>query len=245
MCQSKSRRSRRSLFHELWLSRSHMGFLRPNGMLGSALLAAAALVVVGTPTVSRAEDKDVIVINGATQPVPVTVQGTPSITGSVAISGTPSVNVANTPSVQVTNTPTVALAPGSAVELTPAEPYQVGLVCLATNVQVCQQDHPSLVPAGKRFVVETVSGGAHANIGDEITTFNLYSSTGRVQGTFNFIGKATRTDSFYTYSILDTRQVRIYIDGGTTVGLGASVSGNSTTDISASMRLSGYLVPMP
>lgn len=51
-----------------------MNFRTPS--LRGTLLALAVVVAVGTPTVSGAADKDVVVTNDATQPVPVTVQGT-------------------------------------------------------------------------------------------------------------------------------------------------------------------------
>jgi hypothetical protein len=72
-------------------------------------IAAAGFTLIGLITVATADAAgpdpgvNVIVNNPTSQPVPVTLQGTGSITGSVTVTNTPSVTVTNTPNVTVVN----------------------------------------------------------------------------------------------------------------------------------------------
>jgi hypothetical protein len=72
-------------------------------------IAAAGFTLIGLITVATADAAgpdpglNVVVNNPTSQPVPVTLQGTGSITGSVTVTNTPSVTVTNTPNVTVAN----------------------------------------------------------------------------------------------------------------------------------------------
>jgi hypothetical protein len=69
-------------------------------MLAAVLLAAApGAQAAGPPTFG------VNVVNPATAPVPVTIQGTGIVTGNVAVTNTPSVNVANEVSARIVAMP--------------------------------------------------------------------------------------------------------------------------------------------
>jgi type VI secretion system secreted protein Hcp len=83
-------------------------------------LTAAALIASATAAPASAGDKDVVVVNGATNPVPVQTQGTVAVTGGVNVLNTPSVNVANVPAVQ--------LAPGATVSASQGGPWAVSVV---------------------------------------------------------------------------------------------------------------------
>src|SRR5215467_12524998 len=69
-------------------------------MIAMSLLAACVFLTVSAigqvkPT------QNVLVVNGAGQPVPTAAQGTTNVAGTVSIGNTPNVNVANTPSVNL------------------------------------------------------------------------------------------------------------------------------------------------
>jgi len=81
------------------------------------ILILGALALVAS---AEAADtiKDVRVINTAIEPVPVAVQGTASVSGSVGVTSMPNVNLAPGASVGVTSMPNVNLAPGASVGVT-------------------------------------------------------------------------------------------------------------------------------
>jgi hypothetical protein len=62
--------------------------------------------------------QNVVVVNGAGQPVPTTAQGTTNVAGTVNVGNSPNVNVANTPNVNVANTPSVNVTNTPTVQLT-------------------------------------------------------------------------------------------------------------------------------
>jgi hypothetical protein len=141
--------------------------------------------------------KDVLVVNAANQPVPVS--------GNVAIGGTANVNVINAPNVNVASLPAVQLATGTSVGISgtpnvnvanqPTVSIAPGSVLAVSNGDALQPVLTSgklfvvdgkagaagtifTVPDGKRFVLEDVSGSAimpagqsvnSIQIGDEVT----------------------------------------------------------------------------
>jgi hypothetical protein len=81
--------------------------------VASARAAALALLAALVPTVRAAPpDKDVVVVNGAANPIPVKTQGTVAVTGGVS----------------VVNTPSVQLAPGTAVGATQNGAWAVSIL---------------------------------------------------------------------------------------------------------------------
>jgi hypothetical protein len=140
--------------------------------LGLSMLDSAPAGAGPTPGPPQ---QDVTVVNGATNPVPVAAQGTTTVAGTVNIGNTPTVALAGTPSVTVSGTPTVALAGPTTVTLAPG-----GSVAVGNTVVVRDSDNPGrngvsflisaggynasgqpgqlyTVPAGKRFVLESIS----------------------------------------------------------------------------------------
>lgn len=77
--------------------------------LGAVVLLVALAILTPATSYSQAprggpQPSDVRVINDATEPVPTVAQGTTSVSGTVAISGTPSVAISGTPSVSLART---------------------------------------------------------------------------------------------------------------------------------------------
>ncbi len=176
----------------------------------------------------------VTVINTSANPVPTTLVGTSSISGTVVISNVPTENaqqsgawnvgILGTPSVSLVGTPVVSLAAGGGVSVANAvdgsgNPIPL-LIRDADNparqpfITTCQGLTPmsannlgtcsfTTVPAGKRFVVETATGGCQAPSGSKLFqlaagVFNSTSGreavisllpviTGPFNGTDNFV----------------------------------------------------------
>jgi hypothetical protein len=111
------------------------------GLLLGAGLTAAALA---GPTSAFAIALDVNVVNRAANPVPTTIQGTPS----VSLAGTPTVGVA-----PAANTVKVASSAASPVIVRSArEPFQQFVRAISIDGEQCE---PIKVPVGKRIVIES------------------------------------------------------------------------------------------
>jgi hypothetical protein len=146
------------------------------------------VIVAMLPQRGKADStKDVVVVNGPSQPVPVS--------GSIGVSGTVNANVTNTPNVNVTALPAVQLAPGTSVGISgtpgvnvlnqPTVSLASGTVVGVTNTSALQpvvlntlvplspgqagnNANAFTVPAGKRFVLEDISGSATLPTGQKL-----------------------------------------------------------------------------
>jgi len=100
-----------------------------------ALLIILLACVISVPDASLAASTPVTVTNGATRPIPATIQNTPNVAvpGGVAITNTPSVNVPN--GVEVTNKFVPIIAP-EGVEIFSREP--IAVQGLAPRVEACE-----------------------------------------------------------------------------------------------------------
>jgi hypothetical protein len=134
--------------------------------IAAALVMLAAAVVVVPQRGTADNNKDVLVVNGPNQPVPVKL---PAGT-NVGIDGTPNVNVANTPTVNLAPganvgiTGPLSLAPGTLVDTRivndAAQPLEVQVELRIPAGQLVAQTDAVTVPPGKRFILEDVSGSA-------------------------------------------------------------------------------------
>jgi hypothetical protein len=164
-------------------------------------------------------------------PLSTTVTNTPSVT----ITGTPAVAIAGTPTVQLTGDP----AAGAAIQAqstcpSPCSPTPFADVTLFT------------VPAGKRLVIEHISGFVQLPSGAQaiysIKTAVDASYLGGVQFSEahldHLLGPVTQAGSVFSVS----NSLRLYADAGTAVVFHVAVetAGGSVTYVLAS--LSGYLV---
>jgi hypothetical protein len=210
---------------------------------------------------------------GGPKPQPVTVTNTPlpvSLQGSATVSG--NVNVANTPDVNVANQPTVNLASGTTVGIngTPTvnlgSGATVGIDPSANGVrdvdnparhafqQRVSVDAPQTgvfsegsfqVPSGKRLVIEFISADVAAPGGPPPLVF-IQAIGGGGKSVVNIpLGQADASDPSQTVWTGNTF-TRLYADGGTYVGvLLGSASNAPAGDINMVASISGYLVDMP
>jgi len=175
---------------------------------------------------------DVTVVNSPSSPVPVTINGTSTVTGNVTIT--------NTPNVSVTNTPTVKLAGG--------EPYAVVSIGNC-NTLFCFFSFPA-VPAGKRLVINfvnvTVRPSATTTIVDfaELATTDTNDASILVTNDFGFtqVGHAGASNVFNSWTV--NSPTLAFVVAGQSPELEADM-GTSGTIAFSSATLSGYLVDAP
>jgi len=175
---------------------------------------------------------DVTVVNSPSSPVPVTINGTSTVTGNVTIT--------NTPNVSVTNTPTVKLAGG--------EPYAVVSIGNC-NTLFCFFSFPA-VPAGKRLVINfvnvTVRPSATTTIVDfaELATTDTNDASILVTNDFGFtqVGHAGASNVFNSWTV--NSPTLAFVFAGQSPELEADM-GTSGTIAFSSATLSGYLVDAP
>jgi hypothetical protein len=110
--------------------------------LGLLALGAVCAVLVGAADVTAVPSPQAVtVVNADDDPVPTSIQGTPS----VQVSGTPTVQLSGTPTVNV----------GGPVTVAPArQPYQKFVGGTSTGSEECDELD---VPDGKRLVLESLS----------------------------------------------------------------------------------------
>jgi hypothetical protein len=195
-------------------------------MLTSALAAIGTGVILGA-TAFRSDiaqatglAQAVTVTNTAAQPVPVREQNLDGGNIKVHEQGTVKVTVQNRP----THTPHV-----------------VEMVCGFVENGPCAGT--ATVPAGQRFVIETVSGYTNRLVDEFVVVVGDLASN--LNTDYWFSGSHVNRDG-QTHTIIDTHAVSLYADPGTTIYASAfpptllSPSGGY-----GSFTLSGYLVPAP
>jgi hypothetical protein len=204
------------------------------------LVLFVSVIALSLPQVGHSAltppDKDVRVINTATEAVPVSVQGTPTVKAvqqgpwNVAIAGTPAVSVSNSEgnplSIRDVDRPT-------------AQPFQYE-VDLTVGPGFGGQNAFVPVPAGKLLVIEHVSAFGYTPNDQEIDTFAILTHVAP-DNTYrfhylDFEKRSVGTQSTYTVS----ESLRLYADTpGATVR--ASRLG-STGSVTFKYTVSGYLV---
>ena len=207
-----------------------------------AIVLVLGFVLSPTPVTAAGPPAglDVTVVNSPSSPVPVTINGTSTVTGNVTVTNTPNVSVTNTPNVAVTNTPTVKLAGG--------EPYAVGSIGTC-NTFFCFFSFP-VVPAGKRLVINfvnvTVRPSATTTIVDfaELATTDTSNAGTLVTNDFGFtqVGHAGASNAFNSWTV--NSPTLAFVVAGQSPELEADM-GTAGTIAFASATLSGYLVDAP
>jgi len=225
----------------------------------------ALLAVLLSSALASAQFRTVTVQNANNNPVPTTIQNTPTVnvsgtvpvSGGVAITNTPSVNAAitNTPNVSVTGTPTVSvtnLPTGTAgaanttgvvikdLDEPARQPFQTRLLCSTTAAGsiYCQASYT--VPAGKELVIEYVQVSSTENGGSGTYYYGLQTTAAGQTPPYVF-APGTRASSNYP---IGDHLVRIYADPGSTVTF-TGFETNNTGNVIFAMVLSGYLVNVP
>jgi uncharacterized protein (DUF302 family) len=100
----------------------------------------------------------VLVTNGRTGPVPVTVRGTPAVT----VANTAEVKVMNAPNVQVTNIPTVNVGSAPPVDIASIPPVQVSS---SPSSPVTTSEHTGKEPTSWQMVVALPDGTSYGTFG--------------------------------------------------------------------------------
>jgi len=201
-------------------------------------LSGGSILLSGSPA-SRAQSggKDVVVTNTTANPVPVAVQGTANIAGSVSVSNTPSVNVANSPTVQLNNS---ASNPLSVRDVdNPAEhAYQTTiLLTFGSHPNDCSAFPP--VPVGKRLVIEYVS--AFIRDGQWISRANLITQMNGSEASYELFPQLTNPRLLSDSPLAVAQQLRAYAEGNYSICFERNPSGPP----SGRATVSGYLVDMP
>jgi hypothetical protein len=191
-------------------------------VIGMVLGSNAAWGVSQTPP-----SAPVTVVNTPSNPVPVSLQGTGTISGSVAITNEVSVRDADNPAFQP-------------ITLTVRFSFDSGVGPDARS------DSIYTVPAGKRFVIEHAAARVLAtpasNTGRAYFDLQVSDGTSSVPvpiGTTNESGPCTLSQACCVIS----KPVRVYVDPGSsiTVALGFLVS-QSSAFTSGNITISGHLV---
>jgi hypothetical protein len=221
-------------------------------LAGLSLLALPAVGQKQNPGPPSPPTQNVLVVNGAGQPVPTAPQGTTNVAGTVNVGNTPSVTVANTPSVSISGTPTVALSPGGSVGVTnlldaqnnpnplavleAIQPYEDGcaISISSTNAGSCNF---SQIPAGKRLIIEEFDANSFMDPGIKPIQLSLGNS-GFLVHYFPamFMGNNGGADYFTTH-----QTTRLYAPAGYQPACYLTLS-SSAQSASSFCRFSGFLV---
>ncbi|HET9361017.1 MAG TPA: hypothetical protein VFO58_14810 [Vicinamibacterales bacterium] len=145
-----------------------------------AIVGFTLSIVVPSPA-RGAGSAPVTVVNTPAEPVPVALQGTGSVAGTVNAlqSGPWTVGVSSLPAVQLAPGTTFNLnssptAPIYTADVSARQAFAVS-VCDGSGNSTCPSGEVAFVPVGKRFVIEQVSGRCWSN-GDVPATFYIYAS---------------------------------------------------------------------
>ena len=195
------------------------------------------LSIVAPSPARGAGSAPVTVVNGPEQPVPVALQGTGSIAGTVNAlqSGPWTVAVSSLPAVQLASGTTFNLnsAPDAPVYTDDLSVRQAFAASLCEG-EGCTND-TVLVPVGKRLVIEYVSGTCRDNGGNPATFFISASLNGQTHNYFTS-GVQGLVGSGDTNRIMIGAVTRIYADTSVSIARFAA-----STD-QCLVTLSGHLM---
>lgn len=202
-------------------------------ILAVAFSCAAASALAGGPPVFP-----VTVVNPPSAPVPVAIQGTGVVTGSVAVTNTPNVNVANEVAARIVAMPSPA-------------PYRADrhlpLTDLATSIQGPYEN----VPDGLRVVIEYVSFYCTTRPGDSMLNVGIgvrgVGPDGIAKTMFYHFPLQKAAADFGGLSRWHASQaVRLYADPGEIRYEATRTGGGILDDFwTCDMALSGHAVALP
>jgi hypothetical protein len=191
-------------------------------------------------------DKDVRVINTPTEAVPTRAQGTTNVAGAVSITNTPTVNAQQSGAwnVGLTGSPTVQVGNDAAnpvlvrdVDRPTAQPFE-------QQVEVTIPDGNGgenagfLVPLGKLLVIEQVSARGNAPSGQRLNFSILSRVLPDLTLRFHHLTRVQDEDSPTTF-LVQSQQVRIYVDGSFAVRIDRN---GSTGTATAVFVVTGHLI---
>jgi len=214
---------------------------------GGILLIGLSLSFAHVNPVDSAGSAPVTVVN---TPLPVTLQGTGSVSGTVAAtqSGTWNVGITGTPSVSGT---VAATQSGTWNVGSSGTPYTQEVTSTSCNASFCFFTFPA-VPAGKRLVIQQlnliVRPASTATIVDQAKLTTSTEPNNNSPAEFHFpmtlIGMAGVGNTFNTYAA-DSAVVVAYVEAGVQPALETTNrTAGSTFDFGIA-TISGHLVDVP
>jgi len=206
------------------------------------------LLVVCVSCLPGMAQTKVTVVNPPSNPVPVNVKGTVPVSGSVNAAVTGNVGIVGTPVVGVQS----SSAPATTINgqtITPVvvrnmdesarHPFQHSFSCTVSPVVGVNCSDHFAVPTGKELVIEYVQFYGLELGGNTVITYLLNTSVGGLGSTYYYPrGTATWSNVPVTHEL-----TRIYADPGSTVTFTGVA--NSSTSMSFSATVSGYLIDVP
>lgn len=205
--------------------------------LGLTGLAAVVIAAPGISTAAGEKPQNVVVINDANTPVPVTPTGTAAV------------EVRNTPTVEIANMPTVQLA-----ESAPTDPFSVqGSLDIGDNSNtILGFDEATLlnVPAGKIAVIDFVSAFVETDA-DAIPALKVVAENGASRSGAHYI-ELNYAETMSSQYVFDRRvyfashPLSIIAQPGDEVSVSAYLHHYPTNAVtSADVLLSGHYVAAP
>jgi hypothetical protein len=224
-----------------------------------ALLAAIGTTMKESALSGKSPD-DVNIVS----PLPVPVSGTVGISGQpvgVNVANTPNVNIANTPSVSIANSPSVNIGSPVTVGNPATNPVLTSEAGKAPYSATCAgagqiQGRCAIasctftVPAGRRLVIQSLTGDANMSVTDTLLIRLMGSSPSGQDPQSSSSGFSMivpvklqfGNGVFNFYGTNETTTLQVDPNGTVTVEL---VNTCSQTASEASLNLSGYTVPSP
>ena len=183
---------------------------------------------------ANAQSGDLTVTIGAPLPVPVSITGSSTISGTVGLAPGASVRIDHT----VTN-PVPVSKVNDAIQ-----PFQPSNICFGPAGSGGCTVTIFTVPAGKRAVVEYFNGFASfTNAGGQVASVGLRTTVAGLVG-FNNLPPTPPAVSNLNGPGAGTswgQQVRLYADSGTTIE-GTGIPSTTASSYSFQFNISGYLV---
>jgi hypothetical protein len=208
------------------------------------LILFVSVIAFSLPQMGHANfppDKDVKVINTPAEAVPVAVQGTTTVAGTVNTkqSGAWNVGITGTPTVEVGNEAGNPVLMRD-VDRPTAQPFQYeAVVTIEDGLQGGNASIP--VPSGKLLVIENVSAFGTAPASQRIQTFSINTHVAP-DNTLrsHYLQFTPRDTGFSSYEYTVSQPIRVYAD---TPGAAAYVF-RATSSGTATFRfvVSGYFV---
>jgi hypothetical protein len=194
-----------------------------------------------------APDKDVKIINTPAEAVPVTVQGTANVAGSVSVTNTPTVNakqsgtwnvgIAGTPAVEVSNQESNPVLMRD-IDRPTAQPFQYEAVVTLEEGQD-GQNVSIPIPSGKLFVIENVSAFGTAPANQRIQAFSILTHVAP-DNTYrpHYLQFTKQENGFGTNEYTVSQQIRVY--ASTPVALARVTRAQTTGFVTFRFIVSGY-----
>ena len=188
------------------------------------LILFVSVIAFSLPQMGHANfapDKDVKVINTPAEAVPVAVQGTTNVSGSVNVANTPTVNakqsgawnvgIAGTPTVEVGNEAGNPVLTRD-VDRPTAQPFQFeAVVTIEDGFQGGNAGIP--VPSGKLLVIENVSAFGLAPASQRIQSFSINTHVAPDNVLRSHYLQFTKQDTgFSSYEYTVSQMTRVYAD---------------------------------